>query len=254
MTTADKLNAIIDSKENIKGAIEEKGVTVGSVPLSQYANKIEEIKTGADISDGFLIKSDNNKLTAFVYSSDGKIIRGLEGASEIEDIVIMSPITELSNSCFKGTGITSFNIPEGVTYMSSGCFNGCLSLSTITFPNTLGNIGYSALNGCRSLERIDGTESIKTIDQFSMAFCSNLEYVSLPGARTIDNRAFRDCFRLIEVTLGSPSNPVSSIHSYAFGSMDTEFSLNIYVEDPNNPKITGAPWSALGATITYLQA
>ena len=42
-TTAQKLQAILDSKAGIKDAIEEKGVTVGSAPLDEYASKIEQI-------------------------------------------------------------------------------------------------------------------------------------------------------------------------------------------------------------------
>lgn len=42
-TTAQKLQAILDSKSAIKDAIESKGVTVGDAPLDEYASKIGEI-------------------------------------------------------------------------------------------------------------------------------------------------------------------------------------------------------------------
>lgn len=45
-TTADKLQAIIDSKAAIKDAIEAKGVAVGDASLAQYASKIEAIEQG----------------------------------------------------------------------------------------------------------------------------------------------------------------------------------------------------------------
>lgn len=43
MTIADKLTSISTTKQSIKEAIEAKSVTVGSIPFSQYANKISEI-------------------------------------------------------------------------------------------------------------------------------------------------------------------------------------------------------------------
>lgn len=46
MSIASKLQDIADCKTAIKNAIETKGVTVGSVPLSSYASKILEIQTG----------------------------------------------------------------------------------------------------------------------------------------------------------------------------------------------------------------
>ena len=45
-TTADKLQGILDSKADIKDAIEAKGVTVGDAKLSEYAGKIAEISGG----------------------------------------------------------------------------------------------------------------------------------------------------------------------------------------------------------------
>lgn len=55
-TTAQKLQAILDSKTDIKDAIEQKGVTVGTTPLSGYAQKILDIPTGGDTDgmNGFL--------------------------------------------------------------------------------------------------------------------------------------------------------------------------------------------------------
>lgn len=47
-TTAQKLQAILDSKSDIKDAIEAKGVTVGDAPFDEYASKIGEISGGAE--------------------------------------------------------------------------------------------------------------------------------------------------------------------------------------------------------------
>ena len=46
-TTEDKLRMAFDSKEDIRNAIETKGVECGTdVPLSHYGDKIRSIKTG----------------------------------------------------------------------------------------------------------------------------------------------------------------------------------------------------------------
>lgn len=50
MSTATKLAAILSSKAAIKSAIEEKGVTVGNAPLSDYATKIGQI-SGSSSND-----------------------------------------------------------------------------------------------------------------------------------------------------------------------------------------------------------
>lgn len=40
------INRAISDFDSIKSAIEDKGVTVGNVPTSQYADKISEIQSG----------------------------------------------------------------------------------------------------------------------------------------------------------------------------------------------------------------
>jgi hypothetical protein len=50
-TTTEKLQAILDSKADIKDAIEQKGVEVGSTPLSGYAQKILDIPSGGGGED-----------------------------------------------------------------------------------------------------------------------------------------------------------------------------------------------------------
>lgn len=47
MTIADRLTLLGQTKTAIKNAIEAKGITVGSVPFSQYAGKISQIEVGA---------------------------------------------------------------------------------------------------------------------------------------------------------------------------------------------------------------
>ena len=50
MSTQNKLTALANTKTAIKSAIEEKGVTVGNVPFSAYADKITSITTAASES------------------------------------------------------------------------------------------------------------------------------------------------------------------------------------------------------------
>lgn len=49
-TTADKLQGALSSKENIRTAIEAKGVSCGTdVPFADYGNKILSIQSGGNI-------------------------------------------------------------------------------------------------------------------------------------------------------------------------------------------------------------
>lgn len=53
MSTADKLNKILETKVAIKDAIEKKGVTVGNVKFADYAKKVGDISSGgASVVEG----------------------------------------------------------------------------------------------------------------------------------------------------------------------------------------------------------
>ena len=50
-TTSDKINAILNTKENMKYKFNEKGVAVDdSVPFSEYPNKMDELSSGDNMS------------------------------------------------------------------------------------------------------------------------------------------------------------------------------------------------------------
>lgn len=256
MTTADKLNRLLTTKQEIKNAIENKGVNIGDAPFAEYADKIEEIETGEiSIDNGVILTQEGGVKLAKIYSDGGEIGDVLEGAINIEAVEFIGAPTKLSNSMLEGmTGLKVLNIPEGVITMGSRALHSCSSLIELTFPSTLTNLGYSALHSCTSLTSIEAPENVKLIEFFCMQNCSELSNVNLKGASEIRGSAFRNCTSLQNVTLGSIGNPVEIINSNAFFSVNSIFNLNIYVSNPDNPGIVGAPWGAVNATITYLQA
>lgn len=70
-TIAQKLQAILDSKSDIKDAIEAKGVTVGDAPFDQYASKIEAIPTPieeAPESDVCFYDYDGKRIASFTIA------------------------------------------------------------------------------------------------------------------------------------------------------------------------------------------
>ena len=109
--------------------------------------------------------------------------------------------------------VTDLVIPEGVTSISWN-LRGVKSLTSVTIPNSLTNIGYSAFYDCTGLTSVTIPDSVTSIGGSVFYGCKNLKNVSIPdGVETIGNNAFYDCRKFTEITL---PKSVESVGSGAF--------------------------------------
>ena len=105
-------------------------------------------------------------------------------------------------------------IPNSVTSIGSGAFNGCSSLTSVTIPNSVTSIGERAFYGCSGLTSVTIPNSVTSIGEWAFYSCSGLTSVTIPNSVTsIGESAFEDCSGLTSVTM---PNSVTSIGNYAF--------------------------------------
>lgn len=98
---------------------------------------------------------------------------------------------------------------EGVTYtvtaLAKQAFigNNCAyRITSVTFPETLTEIGDWAMGFCEQIKSLDFPESLEIIGNSAFANCSSLESVTLPaGVKKIGNSAFQDCSSLATVDI-----------------------------------------------------
>ena len=135
----------------------------------------------------------------------------------------------------------SVSIPNSITSIREGGFEGCSSLTSITIPNSVTSIGGNAFSGCRSLitlnfnaincqdfESYSGYtpfsgasltivnigDSVQRIPAGFVRNCSGLNSVTIPnGVVSIGDKAFYGCIGLSSVDIG---NSVTSIGDKAF--------------------------------------
>ena len=121
---------------------------------------------------------DSNALTSVKLPDNGSLLSIGEGA-------------------FAGCSLlTSINIPEGITTISSYTFNNCSKLNNISLPSTLTTIDYSAFYGCSSLTSISLPIKLSTIG-YEAFYGSGLTELHLPAAiRSIGSYAFSNCSNL----------------------------------------------------------
>ena len=112
------------------------------------------------------------------------------------------------------TSITSINIPNGVTTISSNAFYNCKNLKYITIPDSVTYIASYAFYGCSLLRSINIPNSVTTISSYAFYSCTSLTSITIPDSVTsIGDNAFYNCISLTSITI---PNSVTSIYSYAF--------------------------------------
>ena len=112
---------------------------------------------------------------------------------------------------------------------------GCLGIvSTVSIPNTVTfdglnytvtEIGEKAFYNCISLESITIPDSVTNIGDRAFAYCSYLESITLPdGVTKIGDHAFMDCKKIESITL---PDSVTKIGDYAFYNCDSLNNVDI---------------------------
>ena len=85
----------------------------------------------------------------------------------------------------------NYTIPNSVTTIGEGAFNGCHFLTSIKIPNSVTTIGEGAFNGCYSLTSINIPNSVTTIGKLAFNGCYSLTSINIPNSvTTIENRVF----------------------------------------------------------------
>ena len=129
-TTAQKLQAIQNSKAAIKSAIEAKGVSdVGDV-LADYATKIGQISGGGSSGDPRYEVSQQGALTKKSFA-----VNWFNNLTSIPDNGL--------EHAYRGSNVTSVSFPNLASVGNNGlyyAFNGCTSLTSVDL-SSLSTIG-----------------------------------------------------------------------------------------------------------------
>ena len=130
--------------------------------------------------------------------------------------------------------LTEVTIPSTVEYdgqtytvdrIAGYAFSDCKSLTKVTLPNTITNIGTEAFVRCESLDSISIPNSVARIENDAFHDCSSLKSVVLPTSMEyLGHGAFYGCTSLPSITI--PAG-LTYIDSYTFSYCNALNNVNI---------------------------
>ena len=134
------------------------------------------------------------------------------GLSSLE---LPSGLTSICDDAFMGcSGLTSLSLPSGLKLIGDYAFSGCRGLTSVSLSSELTSIGMSSFQGCTGLRSLQLPSNLKSIGAGAFSECIGLTSVSFPsGLTSLGMRAFEGCSGLISVIL--PSS-LTSIDMCAF--------------------------------------
>lgn len=154
-------------------------------------------------------------------------------------ITIPGSCKTVEMEAFRETSIAELNLSEGVKTIGNYAFQGCGSLTSVTFPSSIESVGEKAFANCGSVQTVQinsikgatfgnrvfescenlttltiAPNSITDIPNYMFYNCTALKNVSLPeGIKSIGVSSFSECGALTEIEL---PNSLLTLGEYAF--------------------------------------
>lgn len=193
--------------QSIANAIRGKNGTQNTYKVSQMANAITNLPSGANLQTKSITINQNGDTTVTPDT-------GYDG---LDSVNITTNVSGGGSDDLKkviDNTIVTLDIPDGVEVVAAYKFYNCNKMTSVTFPNTVTTIGLSAFYGCSLLTNVSLPASLTLIGATVFYSCSRLQEVILPDTVTsLGTSCFRNCYALTNVHI--PTS-ISSIPSQCF--------------------------------------
>ena len=118
-------------------------------------------------------------------------------------------------------------IKQGAKVIADCAFSGCISLKSVTIPDSVKTIGAYAFEECTSLKSVTIPDSVTNIGNCALSSCTHLTNVTIgSGVTSIGSSAFYGCRSLTSITIPD------SVTSIGYGTFIGCTSLKrVYIPD-----------------------
>lgn len=219
-------------------------------------NSLTTLYYGGTIKDWLNIDNDSysgsrpNDNVGFTYfyikDNNGTVVYNGNRYSLLEEVVIPDDITSIPSLAFSHWyTLTSISIPDSIINIGEKAFNSCSNLISNKYDNGnyLGNENnpYLILSyigwDIKDITSININEKCKFIETYAFSNCSSLTSITIPdGVISIGSYAFEGCTNLTSISI--PDSTVS-IGEEAFNDCTNleynEYDNGYYLGNENNP-------------------
>ena len=178
--TADTPGNLLDWNSKASDSKGNAASNGGNTPASETASP-EDIFSPENASHGLSFTPIGNKVC---------VVSGI-GTCTDTDLVIpnQSPsgdrVVGIDDQAFLGAyTLTSVSIPEGVTEIGKGAFHGCSNLRWFDLPDTLTTIADSAFFNCTSLTSVEIPAGVTVIGETVFGACYGIRSITVDPANT----------------------------------------------------------------------
>ena len=143
--------------------------------------------------DYYYYDYDNNRNNYYYTSNDVIGDKAFYYCRGLTSLNLPAGITKIGGGAFEGcSGLTSLNLPDGITEIGDRAFYDCSGLTSLTLPAGITSIGRGAFNGCSGLTSLTLPDGVTSIYFDAFAGCSGLTsiYVYAEKVPKIDSKAF----------------------------------------------------------------
>lgn len=167
--------------ENSAGwTIGNKNNTELSEETLKNPQEAAKLLTTSILHGGYYENYWERKTLVFTLSSDGTYYSVKNnGTKTLANVIIPSE--------YKG---------KPVTQIQANAFKDCVSMCSLTIPDSITKIGDKAFSGCNSIE-------VATIPAFAIRYIpqNNLKTIIITSGNSIETKAFYDCTSLVSITI-----------------------------------------------------
>jgi uncharacterized repeat protein (TIGR02543 family) len=207
------------TKFDILPSVEEIGAGAfeGCNNLTQFVADDASAFTTGDASGPLLLTSDQKTLVAVAF---GAITEGTISLPYVEKIG--------DSAFYKCQALTSIDIPTSVTEIGDSAF-AYTGLTTLTIPSNVEKIGANAFFHCMSLTQIKLAEGLKEIGDAAFSTVSYVTQISIPSTvTTIGQNAFERTASTTIILKGQPSTGFTAYEN-SFPAYNKNHSNKIYI-------------------------